>query len=149
MGNQKKFNKMINIDSLFNLFPPSDDGKDQVAYVDFTDKPVYKLGMYKKLILNHINFRKKVISFFKETSDELSIEDMERAGAFVVYNRAWFYIKDIDMNNDDHIEAISTYGDENLEAALELGIQYFQSSEEYERCAHLLKIQKKVQEFLP
>ncbi len=84
---------MINIDSLFNLFPPSDDGKDQVTYIDFADKPVYKLGMYKKLILNHINFRKKVISFFKETNDELSIEDMERAGAFVVYNRAWFTLK--------------------------------------------------------
>ena len=44
---------MINIDRLFNLFP-SDDGSEQTVYIDFKDKPVYKLGMYKKLILNHI-----------------------------------------------------------------------------------------------
>lgn len=138
---------MINIDSLFNLFPPQDDGGKQIVHIDFADKPVYKLGMYKKIILNHINFKKKVITFFKQTNAELSIEEMEAAGAYVAYNRAWFYIKDIDLNNDDHIEAISTYGDEALETSLELGIKFFQIDEEYEKCAHLLKIQKKSQEF--
>jgi hypothetical protein len=138
---------MINIDNLFNLFPPQDNEDKQIVYIDFADKPVYKLGMYKKIILNHINFKKKVISFFKQTNAELSIEEMEAAGAYVAYNRAWFYIKDIDITNDDHLEAISTYCDEALETSLELGIQFYQMDEEYEKCAHLLKVLKKSQEF--
>lgn len=138
---------MINIDNLFNLFPSQDNENKQMAYIDFADKPIYKLGMYKKLILNHINFKKKVISFFKQTNAELSVEEMEEAGAYVAYNRAWFYIKDIDITNDDHLEAISVYGDETLETSLELGIKFYQISEEYEKCAFLLKILKKSQEF--
>jgi len=139
---------MINLDSLFNLFPHRDvSNTEEMAYIDFADKPVYKLGMYKKLILNHINFRKKVIQFFKQTNAELSIEEMQEAGEFVTYNRAWSYIKQIDINDDNHVEAISIYRDDALETTLELGIKYFQNLEEYERCAHLFKILKKSQEF--
>ena len=139
---------MINLDSLFNLFPHRDvSNTEEMAYIDFADKAVYKLGMHKKLILNHINFRKKVIQFFKQTNAELSVEEMQEAGEFVTYNRAWSYIKQIDINDDDHVEAISIYRDDALETTLELGIKYFQNLEEYERCAHLLKILKKSQEF--
>ena len=72
---------------------------------------------------------------------------MQEAGEFVTYNRAWSYIKQIDINDNDHVEAISLYRDDALETTLELGIKYFQNLEEYERCAHLLKILKKSQEF--
>ena len=120
---------MINIENLFHLFPKGDnDDKNHDVYVDFATKPVYKLGMWKKLILNHINFKKKVLLFFKQSNGE-------------------FDIKDINLKNDDHIEAIVTYGDEALQTSLELGIKFFQNTEEYEKCAHLLKILKKSQEF--
>ena len=47
---------MINVDNLFNLFPEEDamgDRVDKSTYIDFKDSPIYWLGMYKKLILNH------------------------------------------------------------------------------------------------
>jgi len=62
---------MIEVDDLFNLFSPEDNNYSN-TYVDFTTQPVYKLGMYRKLILNHINFKKKVIYFFKKSNAELS-----------------------------------------------------------------------------
>ena len=139
---------MINIENLFHLFPKGDnDDKNHDVYVDFATKPVYKLGMWKKLILNHINFKKKVLLFFKQSNGEFDIEDIKQAGEFVAYNRGWSYIKDISLENDDHIEAIVTYGDEALQTSLELGIKFFQNTEEYEKCAHFLKILKKSQEF--
>lgn len=137
---------MIEVDDLFNLFSPEDNNYSN-TYVDFTTQPVYKLGMYRKLILNHINFKKKVIYFFKKSNAELSLEEMAEAGEFVAYNRAWHYIKDITLEDDDHVEAIVTHGNSALETAFELGIKFFQKTEEYEKCAHLLKLLKKSQEF--
>ena len=49
--------------------------------------------MYKKLILNHVNFNKKLAEFFQKSNKDLDINDMKEAGEFVTYNRAWLYIK--------------------------------------------------------
>ena len=49
---------MINLDNIFHLFGPDDDfnGVDNgTTYIDFKNTPTYWVGMYKKLILNHIN----------------------------------------------------------------------------------------------
>lgn len=136
------YDKMIDVDNLFNLFPEDDVESENSTntYIDFKDSPIYWLGMYKKLILNHINFNKKVIKFFKDANSELDVEDMKEAGEFVTYNRAWTYADRINCKNPSHIEAIKHYSDEFLETSLELGIAYFQNSEEYEKCAKLLKI---------
>ena len=56
---------MINLDVLFNLFPLGGTEGDDVSHMDITEKPIYKLGMYQKLLLNFINFKKKVVTFFK------------------------------------------------------------------------------------
>tara|TARA_R110002153_G_scaffold34102_1_gene102375 strand:- start:445 stop:873 length:429 start_codon:yes stop_codon:yes gene_type:complete len=135
-------NKKIDVDKLFNLFPDESEGENDDTHINFKDSPVYWIGIYKKLILNHINFNKKVIKFFKEANSELDVKDMKEAGEFVTYSRAWNYIKKIDFEDDSHLDAIYSYSDEYLETTLELGIQYFQNLEEYEKCAQLLKILK-------
>jgi hypothetical protein len=136
----------VNLDNLFNLFPDDSDGSStKTAYIDIKESPIYWLGMYKKLILNHINFNLKVVKFFKNANQELDVEDMKEAGEFVTYNRAWSYIKKVDIALPSHIEAIEYYSDEYLDTSLELGISYFQESEEYERCAQILKVLKKSQ----
>lgn len=140
---------MIDVNNLFGLFPDSKgEGTKTYDYdIDLTTTPKYWLGMHKKLVINHINFKKKAIKFFKQSNMELNIEEVKKAGEFVAYNRAWFYINKIDINNEDHIDDIVSYGDDMLETSLELSIKYFQGLEEYEKCAHLLKILNKSQEF--
>ena len=143
---------MVSIDNIFGLF--SHDDKDlskdkNVTYIDFKNTPKYYLGMYKKLILNHINFNKKVLQFFKKSNADLEVHDMKEAGEYVTYNRAWNYIKKMDVDENSHIDAIEFYADEYLTTALDLGIHYFQNQEEYERCAFLLKIKEKSQSFEP
>ena len=39
------------------------------------------------------------MKFFKEANKELDIEDVKEAGEFVVYNRAWHYIKNVNLEN--------------------------------------------------
>lgn len=140
---------MINIDNIFELFSTNEDleGNNTVVHIDFTKTPIYWIGMYKKLVLNHINFNKKVLKFFKESNQELDIEDMKDAGEFVVYNRAWHYIQNVNIDVEEHVIAIEKYCDEYLDTALKLGISFFEQHEQYERCALLKKILDKSKEF--
>ena len=96
--------------------------------------------MYKKLILNHVNFNKKIIKFFQKSNKELDLGDVKEAGEYVTYNRAWSYIKKIDISKKEHLKGIDTYADEYLDTSLKLGISFYIETEEYEKCAHLQKI---------
>jgi hypothetical protein len=141
-----KVNK-VGLENIFELFSSNEDlgGENDEVHIDFTQTPVYWIGMYKKLVLNHINFNKKVIKFFKESNEELDIVDVANAGEFVVYNRAWHYIQNVDINVKEHVIAIEKYQDEYLDTALKLGIHFFEESEEYERCALLKTILDKIE----
>lgn len=132
-----------NLNHIFHLFGPNDnlDGSDNdITLIDFKNTPVYWVGMYKKLILNHVNFNKKIIKFFQKTDKGLDLNDMKEAGEYVTYNRAWSYMKKIDISNKEHLKGIDAYADEYLDTALSLGINFFIETEQYERCAHLQKI---------
>ena len=138
---------MVNLDNIFGLFSHDDNdlsSKGKTSYEELKNSPVYYVGMYKKLILNHINFNKKVLTFFKKTNKELNVDEIKEAGEFVTYNRAWSFIQNIDLNETSHIDAVKYYSDEYLDTSLELGISFFTSQEEYEKCAFLLKILKKI-----
>ena len=57
-----------NLEDIFGLFSHEDDDLSNggtTTYVDLKNSPVYYIGMYKKLVLNHINFNKKVLTFFR------------------------------------------------------------------------------------
>ncbi len=134
---------MVNLDHIFHLFNSNDDleGIDNgTVHVDFKNTPTYWIGMYKKLIINHINFNKKIIKFFQKSSKELDLGDVKEAGEHVTYNRAWNYIKKIDISKKEHLKGIDVYADEYLDTAIKLGISFFIETEEYEKCAHLQKI---------
>ena len=143
------YTKMINLDNIFSLFSSNEelDGVNSEVQIDFSQTPIYWIGMYKKLVLNHINFNKKVLKFFKESNQELDVEDMKDAGEFVVYNRAWHYIQNVDIDVEEHVIAIKKYTDEYLDTALKLGISFFEQHEEYEKCALLKQILDKSKEF--
>lgn len=136
------YNQKMDVENIFSLFSKDEnlDGVNETIHVDFTQTPLYWLGMYKKLVLNHINFNKKVVKFFKEANQELDIEDMKEAGEFVVYNRAWHYIQNVNPEHPDTLIAIDKFNDEYLDTSLNLGIHFFEQHEEYEKCALLVKI---------
>ena len=141
---------MVDIDNIFELFSEGDDldgENNSTTYIDFKETPIYWVGMFKKIILNHNNFNKKVIQFFKKADEELDLDDVKEAGEFVVYNRAWNYIQNVDINANLHIKSIEKYADEYLDVALKLSIHFFEQQEEYERCALLKSILDKVEEF--
>mgnify|MGYP003130311667 CR=1 FL=1 len=105
---------MIDVDNIFGLFGSNDDldGTDTTkSFIDFKETPIYWVGMYKKLVLNHINLNKKILHFFKKSNSELDIVDMKEAGEYITYNKAWKDINKINLNNsfDFPVYCFSSY----------------------------------------
>lgn len=118
------------------------------AAIDFKEHPLFWVGMFKKLIQNHKVYNRSMINFFSKMDEELDLYDVESAGEFIVYNRAWFWINKIDITDTKHQDSIIHYTDDLLLTYIKFAISYFQDIEEYEKCAHLKKIQDLVEKFL-
>ena len=111
------YNKMIDLTNIFGLFIPGEqlDGTNTAkTFNELTEKPIFHVGMYKKLILNHLTFNAKVLKFFKESNENFDIKDIKNAGEYVVFNRAWSYISEVDVDNQGYIDAIKHYSDDDF-----------------------------------
>ena len=135
----------MNIDKIFNLFnkdePDSLREKAQAIDIalDYKNHPLFWVGMFKKLVQNHQVFNDQLLKFFDKLDENLSTTDVDKAGEFIVFNRAWDYIQKVDPDNLVAQEALYRFADIHLRVALELSINYFQEHEEYEKCLHLKK----------
>ena len=135
----------MNIDKIFNLFskdePDSLREKAQQIDIalDYKNHPLFWVGMFKKLVQNHQVFNNQLLKFFDKLDEGLNTVDVDKAGEYVVFNRAWEYIQKVDPDNLVAQEALYRFSDIHLKVALELSINYFQKHEEYEKCSHLKK----------
>ena len=138
----------MDVDRIFSIFNDSKgfdeiDSEKELSYLleNYKEHPLFWVGMFKKLIHNHKVFNKGVVSFFsKMKDDELNLYDIEQAGEFIVYSRAWFWVSK--LNTSDRIcqDALLYYADEYLKTYLKSSISYWEETEEYEKCAHLKKL---------
>ena len=142
----------VDVNKIFGLFnggenPKHDsDNNQDMSYLleDYKQHPMFWVGMFKKLIYNHKVFNAKILKSFKDLDSELDMNDVENAGEFIMYNRAWYWVNKIDIKEPIHQNALTHYADEILLTYTKVIILYFQELEEYEKCAHL----KKIQDFL-
>ena len=140
---------MIDKDKIFKLFVDGkeiDGDKTKEEIKDFMNGPYAKIGMFVKLIQNHEIFHKKLEKFLKQEQPDYNIESTKEASEYTVYHRAWSYIKQIDIDNSDHLNAIINFDPKVFYKILGGAINFFESYEEYEKCAHLHKIYKLVKE---
>ena len=135
--------------NIFNLFddentpnvaPPTKKLENKLK--EFKDSPTVKIGMFTKLIYNHEVFHNKLKKFMEQVKEDYDMEVTKNASSFTVYNRAWFYIKDINLKDRSHFDAVVGYKYKPLYDSLIKAISYFEKEEEYEKCAKLLKIQE-------
>lgn len=136
-------------DKIFQLFVDNkeiDDDKTKSEIRDFMNGPFAKIGMFVKLIQNHHVFHQKLEKFLKKEQPNYNVESTKEASEFTVYNRAWSYIKDIDISDEEDLNAIVNFECKVLLKVLSSSISFFETYEEYEKCAHLYKIQKIIKE---
>jgi hypothetical protein len=139
----------MNFNNIFNTFSNSEENLDEVSLpVDFSEHPLYWIGGFNKIISNNIFFIQYVIKHSKNTSPELNLEELEKIGENLMYDKAWDYIKNIKINNVFHIECLKLKADEKFLLALKTSVKHFENLEEYEKCALLKSIEIKVKDFL-
>ena len=134
---------MLDISKIFSLFSNNEelDGSavEITSFNDLLSTPIYWLGMFKKLISNCDNFTKKFLINMSNDA-ELDLEEMEEAYKLIAYNRAYNYVSNIDLNNEEHRDAIIKFNDDLLKETLNTCVLYFESYEEYEKCLLLKNI---------
>ena len=139
----------MDINRIFNMFNPEDGftppTEEELEAMDnfekFKGTPPYKIGMFEKMILNHNNVRKQVVNLFKKSNEKFNLQEIEEAGEFMAYNRAWGWISECDLNDECWGESLLMRNSDYFVTALKLSIHYFEGYEEYEKCAFLKKIQ--------
>lgn len=138
---------MINKNKIFDLFDSQEEENSSTQTLDLPKPPIYNIGMFSKIILNHKTFHQKLQNFFQKESENYNAEVTKKYSEFTVYNRAWFYIKDIDINKKIDLESLISFDNYLLLTSLKSAVRYFEEREEYEKCAHLFKIQKVLESF--
>lgn len=137
---------MSNVNKIFGLFddemPDSEKSKIIADLEEFNDSMEFNLGMFTKLIQNNIVFNEKIKKFFKDVGKEYDEETTKKASEHTVFNRSWHYLSKVDPDLDEFIQVILEHKMDFLESSLERALAFFESSEEYERCAHIHKMLK-------
>ena len=141
---------MIDFNKIFDTFDNSDTNKendDVSLLIDFSTHPLYWIGYFNKVVSNYIYFTQYMAKNFKKIAPDIKLEDTEKLGEIILYNRAWDYIKNINLANPFHVECIKLKASNTLLESLESSIYFFEQLEEYEKCILLKGIQDKVKEF--
>jgi len=136
---------MIDKDKIFKLFIDGkeiDGDKTKEEIKDFMNGPYAKIGMFVKLIQNHEIFHKKLEKFLKQEQPDYNVESTKEASEYTIYHRAWSYIKQIDLRKKEDVDAIINFDPQAFYKTLNGAVKFFESYEEYEKCAHLHKIKE-------
>jgi hypothetical protein len=136
---------MIPKDNIFSLFQNEDTIE---VYENFMDNPYIKIGMFNKIIRNNTIFNIKFKKFLDSADLNYDKDYIDSSSRFITFNRAFFYIKDINVENQQHIDALKCYDFEDLMLNVNTSISFFEEKEEYEKCSHLFKIKKLIEESL-
>ena len=143
---------MIDPEKIFNLFSQIDEGETSQKVVGqlmkVQDSPAFKLGMFKKIIFNHLSFNDSLINLVKRVDEDFDVDDVKNASEYIIYTKAWEFIVDFDLKDTESFSILKKYSSQELQASFKLAINFFQEIEEYEKCSHLHQIEKSIQFFL-
>ena len=133
----------MDIENIFGLFEENEnfDKEDKDNIKSFKNSPLFKVGMFKKLVWNGNNFRDSIIGFFSKSDSELEMSGVEEAGDYLMYTRAYFWIEECDLEDEDWKDSLNHYMGDEIIVSIKLSIKYFESIEEFEKCALLKSIQ--------
>ena len=142
----------MDVDKLFALFDHKNGDKplseNDNTIIELYETPLFWISMFEKLIQNNNVFNHQLELMFKH-DEHYDPGLLIEAGDIIVYSRAYSFIEMLDLNNDDHRNALlikfkQSYLVNNLTSAMNFFIKY----EEYEKCTVIKAILKFIQESL-
>ena len=139
----------MDVNKIFDLFSGDRGGdgdytqqelEDLRKMEEFKESPMFKVGMFKKLIFNHLAYKDRIIDLFKNVKPNLNVYELEEAGETITFERGWEFISQCKIDKEEWKQCLILYNDEEIKVALRLSINFFQELEEYEKCAYLKEI---------
>lgn len=107
---------------------------------EFKETPAFKLGMFKKIIFNHLSYKDRIINLFRHIKPELNIFELEQAGENITFERGWDFISQCNLKKEEWQQSLELYNTKDFKKALNLTKGFYQELEEYEKCAYLKSI---------
>ncbi len=138
----------VNIERIFKQFQKDitnkKEGEILVIGTNIKENPILWLSMFKKIVVNHVNFIGQIKDFFENENVDIEIAEIDKAGEYIIFNRAWYYISNIDINNKEDRDIIKLTADDELLSAIKIVLRFFESIEDYEKCSFIKRIQDEV-----
>ena len=69
---------------------------------------------------------KKLINFFGSADSALNLAEIEQTGEFILHERAYSYISEIDIQDKYHIKVLFEEADDKLKEALNKSLKFFE-----------------------
>ena len=133
----------MDIDRIFNLFMlPSSKGEEEnanISVLDIYSHPAFKIGMFKKWVVNIPNAIKFALPDIKRNSKVEDLEDYREAVRNQIFRKAFEFLEEVDF--ETHKDVIKNNLDPLLKKSLEQSMNHFVECEEYEKCAIIKKFQ--------
>lgn len=137
----------MDINKIFGIFDDDEEfftnqNFNVIDDLNIKDTPIYKIGMFEKMILNIKSAVKfQVIDIFKKSDVDFDLKEIEETGEYIAYYRAWDYIKDCNLEDISWKESLLLRETEYLLTSLKFAISYFEDYEDYEKCGFLYNIE--------
>jgi len=77
----------------------------------FKKTPYFKIGMFRKLIQNGLIFKNKVLILFSSMEGTMDVKDIDVAGDVMLYERAWYWISQVDWEDEDWVNDLKISSD--------------------------------------
>jgi len=138
----------MDLNRFFSFFNNRSNDETEENLSGFKKTPYFKIGVFTKLIINGLSFKKQVVMFFENSDGNLDMKDVDLMGEFMMYHRAWYWISQLDWTDEEWLNDLRRSSNDELLTALKLSINFFEDEEEFERCAFLKKIQDFVENYL-
>ena len=81
-----------------------------------------------------------ISSFLENKENIFDSEDIVKAYEFMTYNRAYSYMENFKLDNEEHKNILKRFTNKDLISSLNMSIFYFEDLEEFEKCLTLKKI---------
>jgi hypothetical protein len=127
----------MNLNHIFDIFK-----KSPPSIEDYKDKPIFKAKVYEKLLNNYEHLGIKLIP---QIDEDIQEEELQKAIKKQVYEKAWGYISEVSLEDYNVFKDLKQYNVKSFKRTLDMGIKYFESFEEYEKCLFLKNFKEKLE----
>lgn len=130
----------LNPKKLFEIFDkhPLNDLEENL--ISYKSSFKFKIEMFIKVVIYGDQWKKEVISLFDNSNADMDTNEIDRVGDFMLYTRAWYWLKQLDTTDEVCINSLKELNNPNLLVSIAKSINYFEKGEEFEKCAFLVKI---------